>query len=153
MTAPTDLENLELATVEVVAWGDESNIIGVWEAGMLLADLFTDPDHRAIVGAACALVANGEAPMNETLHRQLMADGWPCWDAAVLLAVDGGRDALVAVLPDADGHRYDALPHLLAKLIEEHERQRLHDQLVTLANRLRFPGGPARVAEALGVAS
>lgn len=152
MTA-AELAQIELAALEALAWGEGEPIIDACEDGTLDPARFANPGHRAIASAACALVAAGEVPENVPIHRQMMADGWPCWDAATVLAVDGGLDALRSVLPNADGHRYNSLGHLLHLLAEEDERKRLTERLVSLANALRFPGGPARVAEALGVAS
>lgn len=120
MTTTIDLKQLELATAFTVAWGSEENVIDAWEAGTLRPDLFTDAGHQTIVAAVSGLIAAGEAPLHDVIHDALTSNGRDLWDAARLHAVPGGRAALLAVMPDKDDeHRYQALPILLARLIDE----------------------------------
>lgn len=106
---------------------------------------FTDPWCAAVAAAAVEVVPTVDITQPGALmlavHRSLVTKG-----------THRDRDFWQLVMADVEPGRLNALPLLLHKLAEAAERRRVMARLVALADTLERPGGPARVAELLGVA-
>lgn len=125
-------------------WGDPDPLLDAIDEGAWLPALFgADEDLAEVV---LEVVLAGEVPTPEAVVLVLEEHG-----ATRLEAV--ARVALVDAFFDA-GCRLDGLTYWLAMVHEDAERDRLARQLVTLADRLHSPDGPARVRAILeGVAA
>lgn len=117
-----------------------AEVLAALEAGH-----FTDPWCAAVAAAVVEVVSTVDASEPGALmlavHRHLVANG-----------THRERDFHLLVLADVEPGTLNAVPMLLHRLAEAAERRKVLARLVALADTLERPGGPARVAEVLGVA-
>lgn len=131
---------LEGALANAAVWGPPD------QAAAMVPELrsaeVVDPWCRAVLDAvadASPLVDPTPGAMAMAVHERLVAQG-----------ID---DFARLVLADVEPGTLHALPFLLGRLDEAQERRKLRARLVALADTLERPGGPARVAEVIGMAS
>jgi hypothetical protein len=134
------------ATIEDLAchslvWGPAAELAAILENGGLRADLFVDPVRKLTVEAVLDLTADSHQVDPPATCRRLMAGGTPEYEAVQAVVLPG--------VFEAAGCRVGGLSHWLHRLHEAAERRQVMDQLVTMANTLEHPGGPARVAAQL----
>lgn len=139
MTA-TDLR-LERDAVNALMFGTQAGDMVREVRSALDAGHFADPWCAAVAAAVVGEVDTSEpGALMLAVHHRLVATG-----------THRERDFWQLCLADVKPGTLNALPMLLHKLAEAAERRRLLDRLVALADTLERPGGPARVAEVLGM--
>ena len=133
----------ELAAAHDLAGWNPDPIIVAFEEDEIVPENFTNPAFRMLAETVITMITNGVPPTPTLIRDHLVAAGLSGEDAAELVLVPGGFEAA--------GYRLDGVRFHLHQLAEHVERERLERQLVSLHDTLSRPGGPARVAAALGV--
>jgi hypothetical protein len=134
---------LEGIAIRTMVWGDAEQVLDAIDAGALVPDHFADPCHHRTAQAVLGLVCAGQVPTYGAVIGELLAQGLNGEAVANAVVPDGSLDA-------AD-YRLDGLAHWLHRVTEDHLRRLTMQRLLGLANTLERPGGPAQVAEVLGV--
>lgn len=135
----------ESQAVHAVVWGEPEVLFDEIDAGHLVAEHFTEPAHQAVIEAVIHLVAVEAIPTPAGIHEHLIGVGWTTDDAVAAVLMPGAFAPWTGQLW--------RLPLYLAEVAEQHHRRLMRTRVVILADQLERPGGPARVAAALGVAS
>lgn len=127
--------------MHTAVWGDPEALLDAIDAGAWLPGHF-DPEHRQAAQLMLDMTLAGEPPWPpEVVAERLHATGMPRGEVLATIDPPGAFEAA--------GCRLDGLPHHLHRLAEDHERQHLTRQLLSLASALEVPGGPSRVRAAL----
>jgi hypothetical protein len=137
-----DERALERATVNAAVWGTQAaDLVPELRAAELV-----DPWCSAVVSAIADVSTMADTSQPGALalatHERLVATG-----------IHEDRDFYRLCLADVPPGTLDALPFLLGQLDEAAQRRRVLARLVALADTLERPGGPARVAELIGMTS
>lgn len=135
----------ERQAVHSLVWGDHDVLADEIDAGHLVAGYFVGPAHRAVLAAVLDLVAERTIPAPAAIHDRLVATGWRPAAATDAVLCAGTYAPWTGQLR--------RLPGYLELVAEDHERRRMRERVVALADQLDRSGGPARVAAELGVAS
>lgn len=139
----SDRYRLELAAAHDLGGSCPEPILDAYETGEIVPEHFTVPAFRLLAETVVEMIGEGEPPLPELIHARLIAAGHAREHAADVVLVPAGFEAA--------GCRLDGLRFHLGRLAEQVERERLERRLVALHDTLGRPGGPARVATALGV--
>jgi hypothetical protein len=138
--------DLELATLDAVLHSTQTVDLATELRAAVEAGHLTDPWVAAAVAAALDVLDD----VDTTTHGALML---ATHERLVAIGTHADRDFGRLVLPEVDTATLNQLPMLLGQLEEAAARRKVMARLVALADRLEHPGGPARVAELIGMAS
>ncbi len=124
-------------------WGEPDDVLDAIDRGTWRLQHFTDPTERTTATAILDLVLAGEVPEVAAVHAALVAKGIDQPTAAAMVTLSGAFEAA--------GCLRGGLHHFLHILAEDQTRAVVMARLVALADAVDRPGGPERVAVALGV--